>query len=98
MKYKIDDVTYSYDIAGEGEAVLLLHGFTGTKATWKALKEKLVPQFQVITIDLPGHGESSNTPVTMEQCVEHLSQFFRQINVERAHIDRKSTRLNSSHV
>src|SRR5690625_7583052 len=22
----------------------------------------------------------------MEQCVEHLSQFFRQINVERAHI------------
>lgn len=86
MEYVIGEMTYSYDIVGEGEAVLLLHGFTGSKKSWKDLKAALANDYKVITIDLPGHGSTSTIPVTMEQCCDHLSVFLKAIKVEQAHI------------
>ncbi len=52
MKIRINDVLYSYNICGEGEPLLLLHGFTGSKNTWNECIECWSQSFQVITIDL----------------------------------------------
>lgn len=46
-------------VTGTGPAVLLLHGFTGTAATWTAVVETLAGQRRVIAPDLLGHGRSS---------------------------------------
>ncbi|NVO19694.1 MAG: alpha/beta hydrolase [Bacteroidetes bacterium] len=48
----------SYDIAGAGNPVVLLHGFIESKAIWTKFTEVLSLDFLVIAIDLPGHGES----------------------------------------
>ena len=45
--------------SGTGPALLLLHGFTGSSATWAPLSEALGDRFATIAVDLPGHGASS---------------------------------------
>lgn len=37
-------------------ALLLLHGFLGSGADWRAIAEKLATNFHVIAPDIPGHG------------------------------------------
>ena len=35
-----------------------MHGFTQTKASWARLAGELEDSFEVVTVDLPGHGGS----------------------------------------
>lgn len=44
---------------GTGAPLLLLHGFTGSLATWAFLEPALRDRHQLIAVDLPGHGGSS---------------------------------------
>ena len=48
----------SYDRVGTGEPLLLLHGFGSTRADFTALVTDLAANFDVLSIDLPGHGAS----------------------------------------
>lgn len=45
-----------YRISGNGNTLVLLHGYLESIAMWKAHQEALSTSFQVISIDLPGHG------------------------------------------
>lgn len=47
-----------YRIAGEGPAILLIHGITSSGRTWDAVFEALAERHTVIAPDLPGHGAS----------------------------------------
>lgn len=49
-----------YRDSGEGEPLLLLHGFTGSGADWQHVFVTLPPGYRVIAPDLRGHGQSSN--------------------------------------
>lgn len=74
------------DLIGEGEPVLLLHGFLEDNSMW----ENLLPfldEFQCILPDLPGHGQSSdidelNLEILADLCVEILDA----VDVKQAHI------------
>ncbi|MEQ8924973.1 MAG: alpha/beta hydrolase [Fulvivirga sp.] len=46
------------EIIGEGNPVVLIHGFCETSSIWKPLINKLALSHQVITLDLPGFGKS----------------------------------------
>ena len=48
-----------FEIHGTGDPVLLLHGFTGSSQDWIPSIANWGPQFQLIAIDLRGHGRSS---------------------------------------
>jgi 2-succinyl-6-hydroxy-2,4-cyclohexadiene-1-carboxylate synthase len=39
-----------------GERIVLVHGFTQAGAVWRELADRLAGRFQVLTVDLPGHG------------------------------------------
>ncbi len=47
-----------FDVAGSGPPVLVFHGWTQTGEDWKPLLQKLEAQYQVVYLDLPGHGKS----------------------------------------
>jgi dihydroxynaphthoic acid synthetase/2-succinyl-6-hydroxy-2,4-cyclohexadiene-1-carboxylate synthase len=51
-------VIYRASRAGSGPALLLLHGFTGSASSWDAHLPELASRFDVIAVDLLGHGES----------------------------------------
>ena len=55
---------YAVEETGEGEPLVLLHGFTGCAANWRPLLPHLAERHRVIAIDLPGHGHS-DAPATV---------------------------------
>lgn len=58
-KVSINDLEANYKIAGEGPAVLILHGWGGSSDSWLKVQEKLSKQgFKVVVPDLPGFGKS----------------------------------------
>ncbi|RUO23369.1 pimeloyl-[acyl-carrier protein] methyl ester esterase [Aliidiomarina iranensis] len=52
----------SLSIQGSGEPLVLLHGWGLNQAIWFPIRELLAEKFQVITVDLPGFGESAWYP------------------------------------
>jgi 2-succinyl-6-hydroxy-2,4-cyclohexadiene-1-carboxylate synthase len=42
----------------DAPALVLLHGFLGTRKDWRPIVEELVPEYRCISVDLPGHGGS----------------------------------------
>lgn len=71
-----------YQIAGKGNCVILLHGFLESGEVWKSFIRRLSPSFQVITIDLPGHGRSENIgPVsTMNEMAEAVHRVLKTVS------------------
>lgn len=47
-----------HEITGNGEPLLLIHGMGSSHDAWKLITPELAKRFEVITLDLPGHGES----------------------------------------
>src|SRR5260370_34343307 len=55
---KIEGKKLPYLTAGQGSALMLLHGYTQTSRMWRPLIDKLKDKFTVIAPDLPGIGDS----------------------------------------
>lgn len=51
---------------GEGDSIVLLHGFGGAASNWTLLAPELAKRARVIVPDLPGHGGSSALPAPPE--------------------------------
>jgi pimeloyl-ACP methyl ester carboxylesterase len=48
-----------YRTAGQGPAVVLIHGMAGSSATWEPVLAALASHVEVVAPDLLGHGESA---------------------------------------
>ncbi len=55
---KINGVELNYEIAGQGEAVVFLHGMTGSTRDWINQISVLSPKYRVVALDQRGHGKS----------------------------------------
>jgi pimeloyl-ACP methyl ester carboxylesterase len=69
-----------FDIAGpkDAPALLLIHGSVVTRKMWIPQMRALCDHFRVIAPDLPGHGDLSRTPFTLEGAVSHLYDIIDQ--------------------
>src|SRR6266571_3919472 len=56
----LHDMQMYYVDAGEGEPLLLLHGYTGASTDWTFCFDELASQYRLIIPDLRGHGRSTN--------------------------------------
>jgi pimeloyl-ACP methyl ester carboxylesterase len=54
----VDGIRIHYLTAGNGPAVILLHGYTQTSRMWRPLIAQLAQRFTVVAPDLPGIGDS----------------------------------------
>ena len=50
----------SYADAGNGPALVLLHGFLENKTMWSGLVDKMSARYRIISVDLLGHGKSDD--------------------------------------
>lgn len=55
----LNGVRIYFETHGTGEALLLLHGFSGSSEDWKAAIHAWRADYQVIVPDLRGHGRSA---------------------------------------
>ncbi len=51
-----------YELDGHGEPVLLLHGLGSSTLDWSHQRQFLAKRYQVLTLDLRGHGRSDIPP------------------------------------
>ncbi|MBC2637951.1 MULTISPECIES: alpha/beta fold hydrolase [unclassified Rhodococcus (in: high G+C Gram-positive bacteria)] len=78
-----DDVAYR--MAGEGEALLLVHGMAGSSATWRAVLPQLEQRYRVVAPDLPGHGDSAKPrgDYSLGAFAAWLRDLLRELDIER---------------
>jgi len=51
---------------GLGERIVLVHGFTQTCETWDGIAQQLKNEFELLAIDAPNHGDSSDVSLNLE--------------------------------
>ena len=70
---KINDQSIAYTVQGDGQPVLLLHGFPQTQAMWNTIAPLLSNEFTVVTADLRGYGASSKPENMEEMSFRHMA-------------------------
>lgn len=87
MEVTVRGVTYQVEQFREAkeQAIVLLHGFTGSTKTWHELAGQLKDK-RVVLIDLLGHGATAipedTSRYAMEQQVEDLHELFAALGLD----------------
>lgn len=57
----VDGIRLHWSSSGKGnKAVILVHGWTGDSSMWSAQVPVLAEKYRIVTLDLPGHGQSGS--------------------------------------
>lgn len=77
-----------YSDRGRGDCILLIHGYLESSDIWENFASRLAEKFRVISVDLPGHGESSvfGSYHTMEFMAEAIRELVTGLNLNRVFI------------
>ena len=65
-RHTINGVEISSRIGGEGQAIVLLHGYPQNNLMWRKVAPKLAEQYLVLAPDLRGYGESEKPDASNE--------------------------------
>ncbi|MDA7591982.1 alpha/beta hydrolase [Pseudomonadales bacterium] len=57
----INEADLWYDVLGQGEPLLLHHGYTASRVNWMPIAERLKDRYQIILMECRGTGESEHT-------------------------------------
>ena len=55
----------AHDVEGTGPRLVMVHGFTQTRAHWRLISGRLAVDHQVMRVDAPGHGRSPELTADM---------------------------------
>ncbi|MYL40017.1 2-succinyl-6-hydroxy-2,4-cyclohexadiene-1-carboxylate synthase [Virgibacillus salexigens] len=86
MYFCINQMKYWYEVQGDGDPLVLLHGFTGSRNTWKPFIQSWKNNWTCITIDLPGHGKTTGSVSSMEACCVDLHALFNYLKLNKFHL------------
>ena len=77
----------NFKVFGEGEPVIILHGFLGSLDNWQSVAKDLSYGYKVYLIDLRNHGKSEHTSKHSYALMsEDLKEFFQQHNITNASV------------
>jgi pimeloyl-ACP methyl ester carboxylesterase len=86
----VDGTSINYVDMGEGDGtpVLLVHGLAGQWQNWLENIPRISQERRVLALDLPGHGESADTPgeTSIQGYARTVDGFLNALGVERAHL------------
>ena len=79
----LSGIEWNYDLEGEGDGVLLfLHGWGVDKRIWRQQAKYFSQFYKVMTIDLPGHGESSWIKVSLEVMSQDIDYILDNLSIK----------------
>lgn len=83
-RYTYDGVELCYSVEGEGDSVVLLHGWGCDKSIWIATRELLSTRFRVISVDFAGFGGSAEPKAVwgVEEYTRSIEALLRELRVE----------------
>ena len=74
----------NYVVEGKGEPLIFLHGLSDNLRYWEVLTSTLRKKYQVIRIDLRGHGESElgDDEITIDTYADDLKNLLDWITLK----------------
>ncbi|MCS1351577.1 2-succinyl-6-hydroxy-2,4-cyclohexadiene-1-carboxylate synthase [Mechercharimyces sp. CAU 1602] len=90
IRIDVNGFHYYVEVRGEGEPLLLLHGFTGSTRTWSSFIPSWEKHYQLVMVDFPGHGKT-DTPAeishySMEQVLIDLCCILDRLQIDHTHL------------
>ncbi len=87
-KLHINDIDISYNVTGQGEPLVLIHGLGSSKRDWELQVPFFSRWFRVITFDIRGHGgtEATAGPYSISMFASDAAALIRELNAVPAHI------------
>ena len=84
MQIKIKEWNINYEVEGEGEPVILLHGWLTDLESMRPLTTNLVKKFKVYLVDVVGFGKSDlpEEPLNSQDFAEFLQEFMEKLKIE----------------
>ena len=84
MVKRIDDISVNYIDAGQGDVVLLLHGWGSNITLFDGIVKTLAPAHRVIALDMPGFGKTSepSEPWCVDDYVDFLIKFIDSLQLK----------------
>ena len=88
VEIRVNGIELGYQVVGEGEPLILLHGGFGSVEMFGPNVELLAAGRQVIGVDLQSHGRSPATdrPMRFETMADDIATLIRSLGFERAAI------------
>ena len=85
---EVNGIKICYEIKGEGEPLLLVHGFSDRKEHWRAQYDALSEHFKVIRFDNRGAGKSDRPDVvySMEVLANDINGLLDYLDIKKTHI------------
>ncbi len=81
----INDKKIHYEVEGEGQPVVLLHGWLASLKTMQPIANGLRQKFKVYNVDIIGFGESDlpDTPMNTDAYGDFLKAFLEVLKIEK---------------
>lgn len=85
---QLQDLALYYEVTGDGSPLLLIHGLGSSSRDWEMQIEPFAKVYQVITLDLRGHGQSGKPPgpYSIRMFAEDTAALVRRIDILPAHV------------
>ena len=85
MVKKIDEIPVNYIDEGEGEVVLLLHGWGANITLYRGIIDTLKQERRVIALDMPGFGKTPepSAPWCVDDYVDFVLHFIETFSLKK---------------
>ncbi len=83
----LDGLRAFYETRGEGSPILFIHGSAGNHSIWRRQLDFFDERYQLIAIDLMGHGKSEiavhTSTITIKLYAEFINSFLEALGIEK---------------
>lgn len=78
----------NYKLEGSGKTLVFIHGLSDSLLYWEFLASNLKDNYQVLRVDLQGHGESKleNEEITLDTYVNDLNNLLERLNISKVNL------------
>ncbi len=83
---KTGSLTVHYEVTGNGPAVVLIHGLSGSGRWWAYNVPVLAQRYQVYNLDVVGFGRSRGQRLELREAGGWLVEWLRAVGITQAHL------------
>ncbi|MCB0119292.1 MAG: alpha/beta fold hydrolase, partial [Anaerolineales bacterium] len=84
----VNGVDLYYEVNGKGQTVVFIHGLGSSCQDWEKQEPVFSKQYQVVTLDLRGHGKSQKPsgPYSIALFARDVAGLIRSLNLAPVHV------------
>jgi len=76
-------ISWHCEVEGHGEVLFFIHGWAANSRIWEGQLKYFSSKYEVIALDLPGHGQSSWRQVSLADLAEEIEYLRQKLNLDK---------------